>query len=136
MPYDVQYNATAVSGAQGGDNVIDSDGLNYLKTTGATSKAGRLVSAEYRLIDGVGFGNKAWVELRRAADTTENRGLLKRYLEEALKPLEDAGEIKDLVIVVDDAARGKGLGAQITFTDVRQGDTASLGIIPPWAINQ
>lgn len=141
MPYDIEYNATAVDvgkdapvGAQGGDNIVGTDG-NYNTITGARSKVGRLISSEYRLIDGVPFGNKAWTELRRASDTTQNRALLKRYIEDAIKPLVESGEIKDLVVTVDDAELLKGLGAQVSFTDAREGDTATMGVLSPWMIN-
>jgi hypothetical protein len=131
MPLDIKYNAS--SAGIGPDNVLGSDN-NYETTPGATSKAGRLIAAEYRPIDGVPFGNKAWKALERASDTTENRALLKRYLEECLAPLVASGEIRDLVVTVDDPTTLKGLGALVTFYDVKQRDTSTLGVLAPWGI--
>ena len=79
MPLDVKYNAGSADSLP--DNVVGDDN-NYETTTGAISKAGRLLMAEYKVIDGIGFGNRAWAELRRASDTSVNRELLKRYCEE------------------------------------------------------
>jgi phage gp46-like protein len=129
MPYDRKYDASTDGG--GPDNVVGSDN-NYERTTGATSKAGRLVSCWYKTIDGVGVGCRAWKALERETDTPTNRALLERYLEEALTPLVKSGEIKDLTIEVDDPATLKGVAALVTFTDVREGDTATLGVIAPW----
>lgn len=129
MPKDIKYDAS--TDGLGPDNVLGSDN-NYETVYGATSKAARAIVAEYRLLDGVPFGNKAWQALRRETDTQENRNLLKRYTEEALKPLVDSGDIANLEITVDDPATLKGLGMLITFTDVRQQDTANIGILAPW----
>lgn len=132
MPYDRKYNATQGDGI-GPDNVVGDDN-NYELTTGATSKAGRLVASHFRVIDGIPFGNRAWTELKRASDTPTNRELLKRYTKEALQPLVDNGDITDLTIEVDDPQGRTGVGMKITFTDRREGDTATLGIVPPWGV--
>jgi len=133
MPLDIYYNAA--SDVIGPDNVLGSDG-NYETTPGATAKVGRCVMSEYRVIDGVPFGNKAWKALQRASDTLQNRALLKRYTEEAIKPIQDAGEIRDLEVTVDDPANLKGAAMLITFYDIRQKDTVTIGVLSPWGIPQ
>ena len=126
MALDIQYTT-------GRDNAMDSTN-NYATTTGATSKVARCVMADYKLIGGVPMGNRARLELRRETDSTTNRELLKRYILDAIKPLEDSREIKDVEITIDDPVGARGVAVLLTFTDVRAGDTATLGIIAPWAV--
>lgn len=133
MPYDIEYNATTTTDVVGPDNIMDTAG-NYNRITGSRSKVGRCVAAWYKEIDGVGFGNRAWKELQRELDTVANRAILKRYIEQAIQPLIASGEIAEVEVTVDDAVRLKGLGAQIKFKDVREGDDSTLGVISPWGI--
>jgi len=128
MPYDIEYNAGLNSGP---DNIMGTDN-NYRQITGAACKVGRCVVAEYKEIDGEGFGNRAWVELARGQDTPANRQLLAYHTENAVKWLVDHKEIKDLEITVDDPTYIDGVGMLVTFVDIRTGDTATLGFISPW----
>ena len=132
MGYDRKYNASQGSGF-GPDNVLGDD-LNYERTTGASSRAGRVVASHFRIIDGIPFGNRAWSELKRASDTPTNRELFKRYCIEALKPLVDNGDISDLSVETGDPQGRSGLAIKISFYDKREGDTATIGVIPPWGI--
>ena len=132
MPYDVEYNAGLNAGP---DNIMGDDN-NYRLVTGAACKVGRCVVAEYKEIDGEGFGNRAWKLLAREQDTPSNRQLLIYHTENALKWLlgdsTRPGEIKDLVVTVDDPTYLEGVGLLVTFTDVRTQDTSTLGFISPW----
>ena len=128
--YDREYNAGLDAGP---DGVLD-DTNNYNTITGATAKAGRAIVAEYKEIDGVGFGNRAWALLKRAQDTTTNRELLRYHTEQALKFLVDSKQISDLEITVGDPAYGGGAGMLVTFTDTATGDTSRLGAIAPWGL--
>ena len=128
MGYDVEYNAGTVGGP---DNVMDATN-NYALVTGAACKVGRCVIAEYKEIDGEGFGNRAWKLLARAQDTPSNRQLLAYHTERALKWLVDNKEISSLEITVGDPAYGTGVAMLVKFTDTRSGDTSTLGFIAPW----
>jgi len=130
MSYDVNYNAGGGSG--GPDNVIDTTTNNYELISGSRSKVGRSIISEYKEIDGIGFGNKAWAELRRANDTQVNRHLLEYYTEQSIKWLIDSVMIKDVIITTGEAAMLLGLGMLVEFTDVKTGDTSTLGFIAPW----
>lgn len=127
MSYDVKY-------WDGRDNEMNSDTNNYQTFTGATSKAARLLMGDYKLIDGIPFGNRARLALQRETDSVTNRELLKRYIQDAVKPLVDSGEIRDLVVTIDDPVGADGVAAKVEFYDVRFGDTSALGVIAPWAI--
>jgi len=126
--YDRQYDA----GAEGGpDGVIDATN-NYATLTGSAAKVGRAVIAEFKLIDGEEFGNRAWALLHRAQDTPTNRELMRYHTEQAVKWLVDGKLIKDLEITVDDTNIPPGVGMLVSFTDVQTGDTSRLGFLAPW----
>ena len=128
MSYDVSYNAGPDAGP---DNVVGSDN-NYELVSGATSKVGRCVVAEAKLIDGEWIGNRAWKELTRAQDTITNRQKFVYFTEQALKWLVDNKHIKDLEVTSGDPDNSTGVGLLVKFTDVRSGDTSTLGFIAPW----
>jgi phage gp46-like protein len=128
MGYDIEYNA----GTEGGPDNIMGDDNNYVQITGAASKVGRSVVAEWKDIDGEGFGNRAWKLLERELDTPTNRQLLAYHTEQALKWLVDNKWISNLVITVDDPAYLTGVAMLVSFTDTRSGDTSTLGFIAPW----
>lgn len=130
MGFDTEYSASTTLGSTP-DNVVGADG-NYSQISGARSKVARVVVAEWKLIDGVGFGNKAWALLAREQDTPHNRTLLAYHTEQAIKPIVDAGEIRDVEIITGDIAQAEGVGMLVRFFDVREGDTATLGFIAPW----
>ena len=129
MGYDTEYSASTTLGGVP-DNVVGDDN-NYRQISGARSKVGRLVCSEYKVIDGVGFGNKAWKLLGRELDTPHNRTLLAFHTDQAIKPLKTAGEIRDLEITTGDGVGGAA-ALLVKFFDVREGDTATLGFISPW----
>lgn len=129
--YDTEYSASTTLGSVP-DNVVGDDN-NYRLISGARSKAARLVCADHKIIDGVSFGNKAWKLLARELDTPHNRTLLAFHTEQAIKPLVQSREIKDLEITTGDpASMPAGAAMLVKFFDVRQGDTATLGFISPW----
>ncbi len=128
MPYDTEYNA----GLEGGPDNIMGDDNNYRQVTGAACKVGRCVVAEAKQIDGEWIGNRAWVLLAREQDTPANRQLLIYHTENSVKWLVGQKEIKDLEVTADDPTYLKGVGMLVTFTDVRTGDTSTLGFIAPW----
>jgi len=130
MGYDTEYNASTTMG-NGPDNTIDATN-NYTQITGARSKVGRCVVAEWKEVDGEGIGNRAWALLAREQDTPTNRQLLAFHTENAVKWLVDNGEIRDLEVIVDDVAYSDAMGLLVRFFDVREGDTATLGFIAPW----
>ena len=129
MGFDVEYGASTTLGSIP-DNVVGDDN-NYKTISGARSKVGRLVCSEYKVIDDVDFGNKAWKLLERELDTPHNRTLLAFHTEQAVKPLKTAGEIRDLEITTGDGVGGAA-ALLVKFFDVREGDTATLGFISPW----
>jgi hypothetical protein len=131
MSYDTEYSASTTLGSVP-DNVVGDDN-NYRQISGARSKAARLICAEYKDIDGEGFGNRAWKLLERELDTPHNRALLAYHTEQAIKPLADAVEIRDVEITTGDLAnQPEGVGMLVKFFDVREGDTSIAGFIAPW----
>ena len=129
MGFDTEYSASTTLGSIP-DNVVGDDN-NYRQISGARSKVGRVVCAEYKLIDGVGIGNKAWKLLERELDTPHNRTLLAFHTKEAIEPIRKAGEIKDVEITTGDGVGGAA-AMLVKFFDVREGDVATLGFIAPW----
>jgi phage gp46-like protein len=128
MGYDYEYNA----GLDGGpDHIVGTDN-NYVQITGAASKVGRCVIAEWKDIDGEGMGNRAWKLLEREMDTETNRQLLAYHTEQALKWLVDNKEIADIEITVGDPEYGTAVAMLVRFTDVRTGQTSTLGFVAPW----
>ena len=130
MGFDTEYSASTTLGSVP-DNVVGDDN-NYQTISGARSKVARVVVSEYKDVDGVGFGNKAWKLLEREQDTPHNRTLLKFHTEQALKPIVTAGEIKDVEVTVDNVADAQGVGMLVRFFDVREGDISTAGFIAPW----
>lgn len=130
MPNDIEYSASTTLGSVP-DNVVGTDN-NYQTITGARSKVARVVMSEWKDVDGEGFGNKAWKLLEREQDTQGNRTLLEFHTMQAIKPLIDAGEIRDVEITTGDPANAQGVGMLIKFFDVREGDESTHGFIAPW----
>lgn len=128
MSYDVKYNAGL---SKGPDNTVGDDN-NYETVSGAVSKVGRCVVAEAKKIDGEWIGNQAWKKLKREQDTPTNRQLLAYYTELSLKWLVDNRHIKNLEVSTGDPDSGGGAALLVKFTDVRSGDTSTLGFITPW----
>jgi hypothetical protein len=112
----------------GGDNSIASTG-NYATTTSAVPKVLRLLTCEYREIDGLPFGNRGWSAGRGATTTAEEREVFTRHCYAALLPLVNAGLIADLVITVVLAAKGT-VGVQVEFRDVPAGISETISIAP------
>ena len=122
------------------DRVVENG--NYVVDTGATSKAARMLCSKYCKVGGLPYGNKLLLDLR-VNITTTYRAQAKRWCEEALQPLVGSGEIKDVIVTVDDpaqvtsVARGTTVGMsnalaiQVQFTDVRSG-TVSTVTVPAW----
>jgi hypothetical protein len=113
----------------GGDNSLAST-ANYETTTSAVPKVLRLLTCEYRLIDGLDFGNRAWGAGRGATTTEEEREVFKRHCYAALLPLVNAALIADLVITLELAGRGT-VAVQVAFRDIPAG-TSEIISIAPW----
>jgi hypothetical protein len=110
------------------DNAVTAIG-NYETTTSTVPKVLRLVSCHYREIDGLAFGNKAWLAGRGATDTPESREVFRRHTMAAVLPLISAGLISEVAITVEPVVNGS-VGVRIAFRDLTSGTTEALSIAP------
>ena len=136
MPVDVNYTNRS--------NVLSDDTASYEWTSAARPRVERCVLARYRVIDGIGFGNRAWDALERGTNTLEDRERLRRYTRESIQWAIDeklitapAGESE--VIVEVDTVNGvpypdNTAGLRIAFHDVPAGKDDEIVTRPPWGV--
>ena len=137
MPLDVNYTNQ--------DNVLSDSTGSYEWTSAARPIVERSVCCQYRVIDGVGVGNRAWTELERGFNTDADREKLKRFTREAIQWIVSEGMIRpptgesEVVIEVDDAVGVSGLAntaaVRIQFFDVPAGHDDEVSVTaPPWGV--
>lgn len=114
----------------GGENSEAATG-NYETTTSAVPKVLRMLTCEYREIDGLPFGNRAWAAGRGATTTAEEREVFTRHCDAALQPLVNLGLISEVKITVELVPEAKGtVAVQVAFRDIPAGTTETLSIAP------
>ena len=136
MPLDVSYT--------NGYNTLSSSTGSYEWTTAATPRIERSIMAWYRVIDGVGFGNRAWAELERGSNTSEDRERLRRFTREAIQWAIDSklitppeGETEVIVEVDDVYGVPHGThtaGVRVAYHDVPAGKDDEVLTRPPWGV--
>lgn len=112
------------------------DDGNFETTPAAHPKVERALNMAYRLIDGIGVGNRMHTDpaIARGGDTPTNRLLAADYCRQCLKPLVDMGQIRNLQVFTDDPRDQKGVGFQIKFFDVPAGRPDEVATAAPWGL--